>query len=112
PPFEGGQKRFAFSGQWEQGYYNATIALLKLPDDVVDVKNLLEYGPPFPEGLEEGCVNRRVPPVWISIVGQGGLYPVTVFPAERDRCGKVYGGYVFDPEEERKPKAAFVPVHP
>jgi hypothetical protein len=104
PPFEGKRQRLLFPGQWEQGYYNATIALL----NHCDVKSLVEYGPPFPEGLPEGCVCRRMPPVWISIVGQGGLYPVKVYPAGEDG----YDGYVFDPQEEPKRNAAFVPVHP
>jgi hypothetical protein len=124
PPFRGGQHRFVFPGQPEQGYYNATIALLN-PEH--SQESLLEYGPPFPDLSAETSPDhpgkRWVPPVWVSIIGQGSLYPVAAFPAEKDG----YNGYVFiarsaplagadeDPGKvaaKESSKAEFVPFHP
>jgi hypothetical protein len=63
-----------FPGEWEQGYYNAAIALLSPKES----PPLLEYGPPFPPLVEES--DWYQPPVWISIVGQGGVFPLAVVP--------------------------------
>jgi hypothetical protein len=55
----------------DQGVYNATTALLndELPPD--QRLPLLEYSLPF-------SPQHRRPPVWLSVVGSGGLWPVEV----------------------------------
>jgi hypothetical protein len=70
-PFAGRRAQRVFTNNPEYGYYNATIALLH-PSDT---RNLLEYGPPFPEWCPPGT-DVSCPPVWISVVGQGGFSPV------------------------------------
>ncbi len=127
-PGAGWWKRPLFPGPEEIGYYNATVALLN-PDDGT---SLLEYGPPF-AGLWSDEVDQQVPPVWISIAGQGGLYPVTTVPAaapgkEKDATPGavvVYRGYVHrgpahhsssvasqDSTAETKSAAGMVPATP
>jgi hypothetical protein len=90
-PFRGRKERILLSGQSEYGYYNAMIALLDL--EGIQSAELVEYGPPFPDPGDPGR-NRPVPPVWISIIGQGGLYPVDAVPCGGDDA---YKGYVFEP---------------
>ena len=103
-PFNQERRRPSFLSSGEQGYYNATILLLSQDQEKKDEKALVEYGPPFPklyrssplppaikcpedisaptESSEpiSSCVDEHRPPVWISIVGVGGLYPVAVVP--------------------------------
>jgi hypothetical protein len=62
-PFEGNSRLLLFPGQQEQGYYNATIALLA--DECPGLDKMLDYGIPFVN--EDSCERR--PPVWISILG-------------------------------------------
>jgi hypothetical protein len=108
PPFQGKATRSVFPGQPEQGYYNATIALL----NPADATHLLEYGPPFPalytEPPSEHPEVRQMPPVWISVIGEGGLYPVAVFPADKDP----YAAHVFAPPTPQTGRAEFIPLHP
>jgi hypothetical protein len=121
-PFLGKHDRLIFPGSREQGYYNATVALL----NPADSRKLLDYGPPFPSLYsDQTCsdkdkVQKDLPPVWISIIGQGGLYPLAVIPAK----GKdAYGDYVFraktpqteenpskEPQKEQ-PKAELMVIH-
>jgi hypothetical protein len=74
-PFRGGEQRLFHPSQAEQGYYNAAVALLSPSDSTY----LLEYGMPF----ETHDVER--PPIWISVIGQSGLQPLTaVLPCTED----------------------------
>jgi hypothetical protein len=70
-PFGGSDRHLLFPGQQEQGYYNATIALLA--DDAKKQQKMLEYGVPFKQQPEGGT---RHPPVWMSILGQNGPHPL------------------------------------
>ena len=64
--------RVGFGNYFEEGVYNATVAhLAELELD--DTPDLLDYG--FPGA---GDSEWSHPPVWISVVGQRGLYPLTV----------------------------------
>jgi hypothetical protein len=68
-PFMRERRRVLFENQSDQGVYNATLALRG------KYEQMLEYGPPFQE-ISVGAKLR--PPVWISVVGQHGIYPVDV----------------------------------
>ncbi len=76
PPFAGRWSRLLLPGPEEAGYYNATALLLNPHERA----SLVAYGPPFP-GLWSDNIYPLVPPVWVSIVGEGGLYPLTAVPA-------------------------------
>jgi hypothetical protein len=82
PTSDAEHRHIIFPSEEAQGYYNATIALLML--DAKDSSSLLEYGPPFP-ALQTGKDGTR-PPIWISIVGQGGLFPLAAIPISSDRA--------------------------
>src|SRR5262249_40019026 len=62
-----------FPSSQAQGVFNATLVLLNRPD------RLVEDGLPF-----EMCpyVPRR-PALWVSVVGYGGLWPVTTLDVDR-----------------------------
>lgn len=95
-PFNGRDARFSFPGPREQGSYNALIALLNPSDS----RHLREYGPPFPKlGAEE---DSNVPPVWISIIGEGGLYPLKAVPIAKDTVYKQFRDYLF---QAKKPSS-------
>jgi hypothetical protein len=126
-PFEGYKRRLGFSGQSQEGYYNATLAHLDEPSDPADRRPLLEYGPPF-ANLENGRQRIREsrhpdaqsaaapdwdttrPPIWISVVGQEQVWPLAFQPR---RAGEdlsytypaAESGYVLPPpdsaEQER-----------
>jgi hypothetical protein len=64
--------RVGFGSYLEEGVYNATVAhLAELKLD--DTPNFLDYGVPG----DMDCSGSH-PPVWISVVGQRQLYPLTV----------------------------------
>jgi hypothetical protein len=84
-PARGNESHLLFAGQSEQGCYNATVALLN-PTECSP--HLLEYGVPFPDLQREKYlgrpgVDRGKPPVWISIIGQGGPQPLAAVPLDR-----------------------------
>ncbi len=65
-----------FPNEASQGVYNATLALLSKADDSIKINDwLVDYGRPFrPAGaVQDG------PPVWISAVIGGSLWPLAVF---------------------------------
>jgi hypothetical protein len=70
-----------FSDQFAQGLYNAMLAhLWELgvadtvhPGRALDGPRLVEYGPPYVPWTK----TNEQPPVWISAVGQRGLFPLT-----------------------------------
>ena len=70
-----------FANGSAQGVYNATLALLAYDADGQPVRDdpprLREYG--FPG---EGCASACRPPVWISVVGNGGIWPVRAYKAD------------------------------
>jgi hypothetical protein len=110
-PFSGGRAQRVFTNNGEHGYFNAVIALLH-PEGG---HNLLEYGPPFPEWCPQEA-DRHCPPVWISVVGQGGFSPVTAVAATD---GNAFDGYLFRRDArapgdggERRPRAELVPGYP
>lgn len=139
-PFKGAKTRFFFPGPGEQGYFNATIALLNENDS----NSFLEYGPPFPslysqhypnllspgtanetnaEKLNDAAIDPYRPPVWISIIGQSEVYPLAVIPAKRateENGAKEfdsYDGYVYRPPHlppsgDIESHAVFVPARP
>jgi hypothetical protein len=78
PAVSARRPHIVFPGDVEQGYYNAAVALLN-PEDP---DSLQEYGPPFPHLPTDEMADRRRPPVWISIVGQGGAFPLAAVPSD------------------------------
>jgi hypothetical protein len=85
-----------FSSDSIQGTYNAAIAHLEVLGDPRYPAGFLEYGEPFdPPGSYSSRVpaiksgpkwieKKRTPPVWVSVVGNHGLYPVRVVTEPRD----------------------------
>ena len=85
--------RLQFPDQASEGVYNAMLLLLGdgtgSPDD-----KLMEYGVPF-RGLSDVANSSsamqprldkfRVPPVWLTTVGRGGFWPITLLPMSDQR---------------------------
>ena len=82
-------KRLQFSNSGAEGIYNAVLALLALtaPDNAY---SMVDYGPPQVDFDRAKRVLKgpRQPPIWISAVGNGGLWPVAQFEADPD--GQLY----------------------
>jgi len=70
-PFGGAQHRVQFPSDTAEGTYNATVALLGGDD------NLLDYGDPFD-------IDARVPPLWVTVIGSGGVWPLATIPVKDD----------------------------
>ena len=85
-------ERLLMSSAAAQGYYNATLAVLGQPDQ------MLEYGPPgFATGPD---VPNDRPPVWVSMVAPNGtLVPLQLFTGYDDANGSMW----------RKPEATAPP---
>jgi hypothetical protein len=105
PTHDASHRHIIFPGEQEQGYYNATVALLCPSDSAA----LLEYGPPFSHlaKVEEAALLR--PPVWVSIVGQGGPLPLAAVPLKPSDPS---AHYVFPRQEGTMGEGAFQPLHP
>jgi hypothetical protein len=78
-PFYNGARVF-FSDRGSQGLYNATVAHLwemgadePANPDQPTTPELLEFGLPYDSEQKK----LRTPPVWISAVGERGLFPIT-----------------------------------
>lgn len=71
-PFWGAQLRIQFPSDTAEGEYNATVALLG--GDM----ELLDYGNPFD-------ARARIPPLWITVIGSGGVWPLETFPVKDDQ---------------------------
>ena len=83
--YGGKRRRFTFSSEFDQGCYNATLLLIDEANGNRDAnlkgklfEKLLDYGPPNPLGKKTDDTHT-VPPVWISIVGKHGPWPVAVY---------------------------------
>jgi hypothetical protein len=83
--FQGMSKRRQFANGSSQGIYNAALVLLNYQEDGTprpsesdeDRPPLLEYGSPA-----GSCAPDCQPPIWISVVGRGGTWPVRAYPAK------------------------------
>ena len=71
----GKNNRVAFGNYYEEGIYNATVAHLDNLN-LDDTPNFLDYA--YPGKDYKDSDEKAVPSVWISVVGQRGLYPVSV----------------------------------
>jgi hypothetical protein len=99
---QGGEKRpqLAFPSNESQGVYNATVAqLLAMGSGIFAPDCFLEYGIPFAQGEESRRgLDPRVPPVWIGVVGNRGIYPVRAnsLPIDGDKIfPKEYYHYLY-----------------
>ena len=95
-PFRDGARVF-FSNRGAQGLYNATVAHLwemgaDEPEKRTDGSKpqLLEFAHPY----DVSRTLMRTPPVWISTVGERGLYPITFVPKQ--------SAYLYDPRTNRE----------
>ena len=95
-PFRGWQRRLQFSRDVDQGVYNATVAMLGRPEQ------LLEYSQAAP-GV--GAPSSR-PAIWISAVGIDTLFPLR-FVSDYAERGYVYknpqsarSGYLYSPYQQ------------
>jgi hypothetical protein len=68
-PFWGAQLRNQFPSDLAEGDYNAMLALLG--DDVA----MLDYGEPYDS-------YHQKPPLWLMVVGNGGMWPVAEIPVD------------------------------
>lgn len=100
PAIDADHRHILFPSEEAQGYYNAAVASLN-PDDS---KSLLEYSPPFP-ALRTGRGDSCRPPVWVSIIGQGGPVPLTAIPMDPNDASAKY-------VRERKSEAGEWPYRP
>lgn len=95
-----------FSSRMSQGIYNAVLFQL----DPVSHTGVREYTDPVSD-LEGNSANDR-PPLWLTIVGRTGLWPMSRSRndspdrqpapspvAAKDAVGKVRGGLTFDPPD-------------
>jgi hypothetical protein len=91
-PFQGNKRRLFFTSQFDQGYYNAAIALLNVNGGEKGWQFCLqEYGTPF----KVACQPR--PPIWISLIGQNGPLPLAVLGPTTAEEKKEYRDYVYSP---------------
>ena len=77
--------RIGFPHFESEGVYNATVANIAdmLPHkDPARPPALLDYGFPGKGGADGSC-----PPVWVSVVGERGLYPLAVRECTRGKPG-------------------------
>ena len=102
-PYHDGPRVF-FGSRGSQGLYNATVAHLweMGADEQVDpskesAPQLLEFGVPYDLKGE----SPRHPPAWISVVGERGIYPVSIVSDNTN------AKYLYDPSEspERRPSS-------
>jgi hypothetical protein len=73
----GSQRRIQFVSDAAQGIYNATLLLLN------EKEHLLEYARPeparaTPSKAATAVPERSQPPVWLSVVGSGSLWPLRI----------------------------------
>ncbi len=72
-------RRLQFPTAAAEGIYNAALALLDYDEQgnpvTPDMPALVDYAAPG-----EACSPFCIPPVWISVVGNGTLWPVKFFP--------------------------------
>jgi hypothetical protein len=80
-PFNGKAFRVQFPNDTAEAVYNAALALLGSPEQ------MLEYGHPFDDGRADG--GPRKPPLWIAAVGKNDIWPIAHFP-NRDSLGYTY----------------------
>ena len=81
--------RVEFPHYDSEGIYNATVAqLARMTDNARPA--LLDYR--YPGGAADGTAASIVPPIWVSVVGERGLYPLAVFDSNDLR----------DPKESEK----------
>src|SRR5262249_13109924 len=76
-------KRLLFSSERSQGVFNATIAtLLRLPArQNKSAIHPIEYAvPSWAPRARTGCSGAEtIPPLWISVIGHGGFWPLRYF---------------------------------
>ncbi len=100
-PYKGDKARLLLESQCDQGYYNAMLALLG------DSEHMIDYGPPFTK-LSDVKRNATMPVVWISVIGQQGIYPLTVIDplvrSEADEDRKLAEAYVFPADAKEHPE--------
>lgn len=70
-PSIGHERRFQFAASFTNGFFNAFQALFR---GEATVNDLVEYSVP----LERRCLNNCAPPLWISVNGNAGLWPLDV----------------------------------
>lgn len=73
----GSRRRIQFASDAAQGIYNATLLLLN------EKEHLLEFARPEPARTaastpSPGVPERLQPPVWLSVVGSGSLWPLRI----------------------------------
>jgi hypothetical protein len=67
-------KRMAFTGDGAQGNYNAILALMENPEKMVEYR-----APQLSKDKKENDY-ERIPPIWISVIGQDGdIIPLQYF---------------------------------
>ena len=107
--------RVGFAYDFTQGIYNATVAHL------ADLKLIRpDRPPPFLDYSFPGeAGDRTYPPVWISVVGEHGLYPLAVrrveatrAPSSDEKQGESIGGVFIGKVDPPDPEALRPRLHP
>lgn len=84
-----------------QGIYNATVAQLNTPEQQIP---LLEYAYPFQKASEGNSGERHaIPPLWLTLVGDGGFWPVRPLCWTERACPKEIAYVWSDTIDSSKP---------
>jgi hypothetical protein len=92
-PDKSNREQIQFSSMQSEGMFNAMMVHLNEmehePDQII---SLTEYRSPFQRPSQNpsaagGSVQTEMPPIWLTMVGQDGLWPIHVWPADKvDAC--------------------------
>ncbi|HEY8505403.1 MAG TPA: hypothetical protein VIL46_12540, partial [Gemmataceae bacterium] len=94
-------RRIQFASPAQQGFYNAVLALRRPPEDAE--LPLLEHAVPFAEAVpyREPGEDAHKPPVWISVVGNGRLWPLQCRGLDRALHHLKSEGVISEQQRER-----------
>jgi hypothetical protein len=92
-------KRLQFPDSAAQGVYNAMLALIG--DGTAYL--MVDYGEPVFEAGQQGRTigGKRLPPLWVSAVGNGGLWPVAQFRTDPNISYVFKQWLAWNPETDR-----------
>lgn len=93
-----GSRRPLFDSQVSEGTYNATLAVLTQLGLNLSGASLAEYRRPFAVG------KTTTPPVWLTIAGRSGYYPVALLNVEDDDTKMKKQAAMATPHHDPRPR--------